>query len=148
MRFTPHITVACIITKEDRFLCVKEHIRTGIAINQPAGHLEANETLIEAAMRETLEETGWTIKVSELVGIYLYQAANGVTYQRVCFAAEPLQQQSGELDPDIIEPLWLTLDELEQHAALLRSPLVKQSIHDYLAGSRHPLSLLKGIYSA
>lgn len=147
MTFTPHITVACLVEQDGHFLFVREHTRSGIAINQPAGHLEANETLQQAALRETLEETGWHIELTALTGIYLYQAPNGVTYQRLCFAARPLHQQADAvLDEEIIEPLWLTPDALQARQSEWRSPLVMRCLQDYLAGSRYPLELLKGIF--
>lgn len=147
MNFTPHITVACIIERDGRFLFVREHTSRGIAINQPAGHLEAGETLQQAALRETLEETGWHVEVTALTGLYLYQAPNGVTYQRLCFAARPVQQvPDARLDSEIIEPMWLTLAELQARPEQLRSPLVTRCIQDYLAGSSYPLDILKGIF--
>lgn len=149
MNFKPHITVASIIEKDNRFLLVREHTSRGIAINQPAGHLEADEDLLGAARREALEETGWHVELHALVGLYLYQAPNGVTYLRVCFAGKPLHRDARlQLDEEIIEALWLTQEELaglqEQH----RSPLVMQCLQDYLDGERHPLSMLKGIFRA
>lgn len=147
MSFTPHITVASIIEQSGRFLFVREHTSRGIAINQPAGHLETNETLEQAAVRETLEETGWHIEPEAISGLYLYQAPNGVTYQRLCFVAKALQlQPDARLDAEIIEPLWLTLDELQDRKQEWRSPLVMQCLQDYLAGSRYPLTMLKGIF--
>lgn len=147
MTFAPHITVASIVEDNGRFLFVREHTSRGIAINQPAGHLDANETLEQAAIREALEETGWHIELTAVIGLYLYQAPNSVTYQRLCFAARPLQQQANaRLDDEIIEPLWLTADELRAQHNQWRSPLVMQCVQDYLAGSRYPLELLKGIF--
>src|SRR5690554_1814478 len=94
-RFTPHITVATVVEKDGRFLFVKEHAEKRIVLNQPAGHLEMDESLIQAAIRETLEETGWDIDISHLIGIYLYTApSNNVTYQRVCFAGRALKQRN------------------------------------------------------
>ncbi|HHX05474.1 MAG: NUDIX domain-containing protein, partial [Thiopseudomonas sp.] len=93
-RFTPHITVATVIEKDGRFLFVKEHAEERVVLNQPAGHLEMDESLIQAAIRETLEETGWDIEITQLIGIYLYTApSNNVTYQRVCFAGRALAQR-------------------------------------------------------
>ena len=147
MTFTPHITVASVIKNNGRFLFVREHTRRGIAINQPAGHLEANETLEQAAIRETLEETGWHIKLSAIIGIYIYKAANDVTYQRLCFAGTPLYQEPDTtLDTGIIEPLWLTPQELQQLQSQWRSPLVMQCLQDALSGEHYPLSMLKGIF--
>lgn len=147
MSFTPHITVASIVEQDGRFLFVREHTSRGIAINQPAGHLEHDETLQQAAVREALEETGWHIEPVAISGLYLYQAPNGVTYLRLCFAANALQQQpAAQLAAEIIEPLWLTLDELQAYQQEWRSPLVMQCLQDYLAGSRYPLTMLKGIF--
>ena len=144
-RFTPHITVATVIEKDGRFLFVKEHAEKRTVLNQPAGHLEMDESLIQAAIRETLEETGWDIEITHLLGIHLYKApSNNVTYQRVCFAGRALQQRENySLDEGIIGPVWLTRDELLAQRELWRSPMVLRSIDDYLSGTRFPLNIFK-----
>lgn len=144
-RFTPHITVATVIEKDGRFLFVKECAEERTVLNQPAGHLEMDESLIQAAIRETLEETGWDIDISHLVGIYLYTApSNNVTYQRVCFAGTALQQRDNyRLDDGIIAPVWLTRDELIAQQEIWRSPMVLRSVDDYLNGARFSLDVLK-----
>lgn len=143
-RFTPHITVATIIEKDDRFLFVKEHADSRIVLNQPAGHLEMDESLIQAAIREVLEETGWEVEITHLVGIYLYTAPNNTTYQRVCFAGHTVRQREKHaLSEEIISPVWLNRDELFEQRALWRSPLLLRSLDDYLSGSRYPLEVLK-----
>lgn len=145
MRFTPHVTVATLIEDQGRFLMVEEMSDGRAVLNQPAGHLEADESLIQAALRETLEETGWEVELTAVTGIYLYTApSNGVTYQRVCFAARPLRHlPERELDNGIIGPRWLTRDELLAHREQWRSPLILRCIDDYLAGERFPLSLIR-----
>ncbi len=144
-RFTPHITVATVIEKDGRFLFVKEHAEKRTVLNQPAGHLEMDESLIQAAIRETLEETGWDIEISHLIGIYLYKApSNNVTYQRVCFAGRALQQRDNyRLDDGIIAAQWLTRHELIVQRELWRSPMVLRSIDDYLSGTRFSLDIFK-----
>lgn len=90
MSWQPHITVATVVERDGKFLFVEEFKAGQHVFNQPAGHLEANETLAQAALRETLEETAWDVELTGVVGIYLYTApSNGVTYQRICFAARP-----------------------------------------------------------
>jgi 8-oxo-dGTP pyrophosphatase MutT (NUDIX family) len=145
MRFTPHVTVATLVEKDGRFLMVEETAGGRAVLNQPAGHLEADESLMQAAIRETLEETGWDVELTALTGIYLYTApSNGVTYQRVCFAAKALQQRDNyKLDDGIIGPQWLTRDELMAQPERWRSELVLRCIDDYLAGERFPLALLR-----
>lgn len=144
MSWYPHVTVATVIEHEGRFLLVEEETPQGRVYNQPAGHLEAGETLIEAARRETLEETGWQVQITGVVGIGLYTApANGVTYHRTTFFAQPLRHDpAATLDSGIIGPVWLDLSEIRRSSAKLRSPLVLKVIEQYLAGHRYPLSLL------
>lgn len=145
MRFTPHVTVATLVEDQGRFLMVEEISDGRAVLNQPAGHLEADESLIQAALRETLEETGWEVELTAVTGIYLYTApSNGVTYQRVCFAARPLRHRpERELDTGIIGPRWLTRDELLARREQWRSPLIIRCIDDYLAGERFPLNLIR-----
>lgn len=144
-RFIPHVTVATIVEDQGRFLLVEEHAEGRVVLNQPAGHLEANESLLEAALRETLEETGWEVELTGITGLYLYTApSNGVTYQRVCFAARPLRHRPElPLDQGIIGPRWLTREELEQQRTQWRSHLVARCIDDYLQGDHCPLTLIR-----
>ena len=145
MRFTPHVTVATIVEDNGRFLMVEELAEGRAVFNQPAGHLEADESLIQAALRETLEETGWDVELTAVTGIYLYTApSNGITYQRICFAAKPVRHHPDlALDHGIIGPQWLTRDALITQSKRLRSELVMQCIDDYLAGERFALSLIR-----
>ncbi|MAB98592.1 MAG: NUDIX hydrolase [Pseudomonadaceae bacterium] len=145
MSWQPHITVATVVEDQGRFLLVEEHAEGRQVFNQPAGHLEANETLAQAALRETLEETGWDVELTAVIGIYLYTApSNGVTYQRICFAAKPLAQRPNHsLDDGIIGPQWLTRDELAAQPQRWRSELVLRCIDDYISGERFALSLLR-----
>ncbi|MDD1012157.1 NUDIX hydrolase [Pseudomonas rubra] len=145
MTWQPHITVATIIEDQGRFLLVEELKAGKHVLNQPAGHLEANETLPEAALRETLEETAWEVELTGVVGIYLYTApSNGVTYQRVCFAARPLKHQPERaLDSDIVRAVWLSREELLADPGRWRSELVPRCIDDYLAGPLYSLALIR-----
>src|SRR5258708_19559717 len=67
----PHVTVAAIVGRDGRFLVVEEHTADGVRLNQPAGHLEAGETLLEAVIRQTLEETAHPFTPEALVGMYM-----------------------------------------------------------------------------
>jgi len=114
-----------------------------MTLNQPAGHLEDNESLIDAVVRETAEETAWQFSPQSLVGIYRWRAANNDTYIRYCFTGDLIKHDSQQaLDPDIHQALWLNLDEFTARQADIRSPLVLNCLQDYLAGHRYPLSLL------
>ena len=144
MIWKPDVTVAAVIEREGRFLMVEERVGQSLVINQPAGHLEPNESLIEATIRETLEETAWRFEPEAVCGVYLWRhPERDVTYLRVAFAGRVTEQlQERSLDQGIQQALWLSRDELRQRATELRSPLVLRCIDDYLSGNRYPLELL------
>lgn len=145
MTWQPHITVATVIKDDEgRFLFVEEHKGGRLVLNQPAGHFEKGETLREAALRETREETAWEVELTGVVGIYLYTAPhNGVTYQRVCFSARPLRRHDHPLDRDITATHWLTRDAVAADPARWRSDLVLRCLDDYLAGPVYPLDVVR-----
>ena len=142
----PHVTVATVIENEGKFLIVEEIDEGKTVLNQPAGHLEPNESLVQAAIRETLEETRWQVQIDGYVGVALYTApSNGVTYCRHTFHGTAIKELTdASLDEGIIRPLWLSMEELHQRKADWRSELLSQTIQQYLDGHRYPLSSLYG----
>ncbi|HEX4853265.1 NUDIX hydrolase [Arenimonas sp.] len=140
----PDVTVATVVVRDGRLLVVEERVRGERVINQPAGHLEPDETLLEAARRETLEETGWDVTLTAFIGAYQWKApADGRHFLRMAFAAEPLRHHPQRpLDEGILQALWLTPAELAAESARHRSPLVWQVVEDFLAGRRFPLQVL------
>ncbi len=140
----PVTTVATIVVRDGAFLLVEEETRAGVRLNQPAGHLEAGETLVAAAVRETLEETGYRVAPTALLGIYRWQAPGaGTTFVRFAFVGEVVAHESHRaLDEGILRALWLPYDELFARRATHRSPLVLRCVDDYRAGLRRPLDLV------
>ncbi|MCU4413174.1 NUDIX hydrolase [Acinetobacter sp. WU_MDCI_Axc73] len=144
--WTPHVTVATVVEKDGRFLFVEEYSEgvTHTVFNQPAGHVECGETLIQAAIRETLEETGHTVEIDALLGIYTYTPPMfpDRTYYRFCFLAHSIEADlNATLDKGIVRAVWMNLNEL-QETARARSPLVTKAIQDALSDQRFPLSLI------
>lgn len=143
MEWHPHATVAVVVEKEGKFLLVEEESSGCVVFNQPAGHIEEGETFVEAASREALEETAWSVEPQYLIGFYIYKGSNNSTYHRACFAADALShQQDRDLDDGIIRAVWLTRDEVAALGDRLRSPMVLKCIDDYLAGKQYPLELI------
>jgi ADP-ribose pyrophosphatase YjhB (NUDIX family) len=150
-RWKPNSTVATVVERtnsdsgkdEKEYLFVHE-IREGKKVyNQPAGHLDEGESLINAAIRETREETGWEIEVTSLVGIYRFIGSNGVTYMRHVFAATPIKHYPEQtLDDGIIEAVWMNYNDIFNTIDLTRSPMVKSALDDFLKGEAYPLGLL------
>jgi 8-oxo-dGTP pyrophosphatase MutT (NUDIX family) len=142
----PHITVATVIERDGRFLLVEERARGELVVNQPAGHLDPGETIVAAAVRETLEETAWRIEVTALIAIYQWTSPDDEHFLRFTFAGEALAHEAGRrLDTGIERALWLTPEELTGGRYTPRSPLVVRSVTDYRAGTRAPLALLASL---
>ena len=143
MTWYPHSTVAVIVEKDGKFLIVEEESSGKVVYNQPAGHVEQNESLISAAKREAFEETAWHVEPSYIVGFYSTIGQNNVTYHRFCFAAHAVSfDQEQTLDNGIIRAVWLTRDELAADTTKLRSPMVLKCIDDYLTGNKYPLAFI------
>lgn len=140
--FNPHVTVATIVEKDGKFLMVEEDLHGEKILNQPAGHLDRGETLIQAAVRETLEESAWLVQIDHLVEFSQWTSPNsGTHFLRACFAGSPIKHLSErELDTGIIQTLWMTRDEVEANSHRLRSPLVLHHIDHYLAGKKFDLN--------
>lgn len=144
--WTAHVTVATVVEKDGKYLFVEEQTEGVMhtVFNQPAGHVEAGETLIQAAVRETMEETGHQVEVTDLLGIYTYTPPMfpDRTYYRFCFLAKSTQYfANATLDTGIVGTVWMSLDELLE-TARARSPLVIKAIQDAQSGQKFPLSLV------
>jgi 8-oxo-dGTP pyrophosphatase MutT (NUDIX family) len=139
-----HVTVAAVVARGDEFLFVEESVGGRSVLNQPAGHWEAGETLLEAVVRETLEETGWDVEPTALLGIYEFEPPElGYGFLRFAYLARPLRHHPDrKLDPGIARAVWLTPDALRREHERHRSPMVQRCIDDALAGRSHPLSLV------
>lgn len=144
MIWKPHVTVAAVVERDGKFLLVEEETDEGIRYNQPAGHLECGESLLEAAIREAREETRYDFAPRALVGVYNWRhPKKDITYLRFAFAGEVTGfDPERALDEGIIAARWFSLDEVRALADRHRSPLILQCIEDWIAGRRYPLELL------
>ena len=143
-----HVTVAAVVARDGpsgkEFLFVEESVGGRTVLNQPAGHWEAGETLLEAVKRETLEETGWDVEPTALLGVYEFEPPElGYGFLRFAYLARPLKHHADrKLDPGIERAVWLSPEELRHEHARHRSPMVQRCVEDALAGKCHPLSLI------
>lgn len=144
MIWKPNVTVAAVIEREGKFLLVEEETAQGLKFNQPAGHWEPNETLVQATAREALEETAWHFIPKHLLGIYRWHSDNAnVTYLRFAFCGELGEHEPERtLDEGIVRAVWMTPDEIRATQDRHRSPLILRCVEDYLAGKRYPLDLI------
>ena len=144
MTWAPHVVVASIIERDGKFLLVEEIAGDKLVLNQPAGHWEEGETLMAAAQREALEETGWDIEPTEFLGIYHFQPPElDYGFLRIAFIARAIQHHpQRKLDEGIVRTLWLSYDEIVQQRARHRSPSLLRCVEDYRKGQKYPLSLI------
>jgi 8-oxo-dGTP pyrophosphatase MutT (NUDIX family) len=146
-QWLPHVTVATVIEDDSHYLLVEERDKASGALvfNQPAGHLERAETLPQAALRETLEETGWEIELVGILGVALYTApVNNNTYFRTTFLGRPLRRVEGvALDTDIHAIHWLDYEAICARAARMRSAMVIADIERHRSGILYPLGMIR-----
>lgn len=144
--------MASVVIEGDRVLIVEEQVEGRLVLNQPAGHLDPDEPIVDAAVRETLEESGWDIRLTAFIGAYQWKAPSvslaGAerTYLRFAFLAEPLSfDPARALDDGIVRAMWMSPGELKADSARHRSPLVWRVVADALAGRRYPLELVQSL---
>ena len=144
MQWKPNVTVAAVAERDGRFLVVEENSKGRVVFNQPAGHLERNETLIDAVRREVMEETAWEFIPEHIVGIYMYENRREQrTYLRVCFSGSCARHFPDlPLDDGILRAAWMTHAELEAMRERMRSDMVLRCLNDYACGRRFPLDIL------
>lgn len=158
-RWKPNVTVAAVIERDGRYLLVEEQTSQGLRLNNPAGHLDAGETLVQACRRETLEETAHGFMPTALVGVYLYGPGSvppadsspraRITYLRFAFCGDLGEPEPGRaLDQGIVRTLWMDIDEIRASRTRHRSPVLLRCIEDHIAGARYPLDLLASDFGA
>ena len=140
----PDVTVAAVVERDGRFLFVEERVRGALVLNQPAGHLEPDESLIAATIRETLEETMWQVEPIGVVGVYQWTSPlDGASFLRIAIAARPMAEHADRgLDEGIERAVWIARDAFDAHPVPARSPLVRRCLIDYLEHGVMPLGRL------
>ena len=148
MVWKPSVTVAAVIERDRRFLLIREKSNGKLVLNQPAGHLDPGESLVEACRREVMEETAHVFEPTGLVGIYRWRyEPKDVTFLRFCFLGQLAGVEHRALDKEIVSLHWLTAEELKARKAEHRSPLVQQCVEDFLAGRRYPLEVFSAPFA-
>lgn len=141
-----HITVAAIIRHQEKFILVTDNTSSGLKLNQPAGHVDDNESILQAVIREVKEETSLDFTPQYIVGIYFAKLTKTNSYLRICFAGDAggnLNAPSPRSDDDgVVEAKWYSITEIEQNRDKLRTPLVWQCLNDFISGTNYPLSIL------
>ena len=140
-----HLTVATVVVRQNQYLMVKEFDSGKLVINQPAGHVEPGEDIIDAAIRETYEETGWHVDINGFIGVYSFKSpTTGVTYYRLALSAAVVSEDKhATIDTDIHQVLWLSAEQIRQNSKQLRSDLVIKCLNDFECGEIYPLEIFR-----
>ncbi|MFA6014990.1 MAG: NUDIX hydrolase [Gallionellaceae bacterium] len=144
MIWKPNVTVAAVLEQNGKFLLVEEHTSQGLMFNQPAGHLEPDESIVAGVAREVLEESAYDFAAEYLIGIYRWHSTiASTTYLRFAFGGRILAHHPERpLDEGIVQATWMSLDDIRATQARHRSPLILRCVEDYVAGKRYPLDIL------
>lgn len=147
MSVRPDLTVAAVVERNGEFLLVEERAGNRMVFNQPAGHVERGERVLDAVIRETLEETAWIFRPEALVGIYFWeQPERNRSFLRFAFCGTVSGHDPGrQLDRGIERALWLTREQIVARSSRLRSPMVLRCIDDFRAGQRYPMDALQDL---
>lgn len=150
MSARPDLTVAAIVERNGEFLLVEERAGNRMVFNQPAGHVERGENIVDAAIRETLEETAWVFRPEALVGVYFWeQPERNLSFLRFAFCGTVVDHDPNrQLDRGIERALWMSREQIVVRAARLRSPMVLRCIDDYRSGQRFPLNVVTDLTGA
>jgi len=142
-----HLTVAAVIERHNRFLLVEERVSGRNVINQPAGHVETGEPLLDAVVREVREETAWDFSPVAIIGVYLWEhPVSCERFLRVVFGGSCSNHDATQpLDDGILRALWMSKDDLLARGDDVRSPMVMRAIDDYEAGTRYPVTMFQHI---
>ncbi len=149
-RWKPNVTVAAIVEQEGRYLLVEEDTPDGLRLNNPAGHLDPGESILEGVVRETREESLRDFEPTHVVGIYLVPPPDGspasITWLRFAFTGTVSEPVPGRtLDAGIVRTVWMTIDEVRASRDRHRSPVLLQCVEDHHAGRRYPLDMLSTV---
>ena len=141
------LTVAAVVQYDGRYLLVEEHAMGRVVLNQPGGHIEADESPENAVIREVLEETGCTIRCDDMIGVYLWiHPQTRQQFLRIVYAATYVScDESLPLDQSIVSRQWLTRTEIESHRKSMRTPVVLRCLQDFESGQRQSDKLLSGM---
>jgi 8-oxo-dGTP pyrophosphatase MutT (NUDIX family) len=147
MSLKPDLTVAAIVERDGQYLLVEERIGNRMLFNQPAGHVEPGEQIVDAVVREALEETAWSFEPEALVGIYFWeQPERNRSYLRFAFCGTVSDHDAHRvLDRGIERAVWMTREQIVMRSARLRTPMVLRCIDDYIAGRRYPIEVIRGL---
>lgn len=148
LRWKPNTTVAALVERDGRYLLVEENTPDGLKLNNPAGHLDPGESIVDGVIRETREETLRDFHPTELVGIYLVPPPEGdptaITWLRFAFTGTVGEEVPGRtLDEGIVRTLWMTIEDIRASRDRHRSPVLLRCVEDHHAGRRFPMTVLR-----
>lgn len=138
------IVVGGLIEKDGKFLLVQEaKEKCRGKWNLPAGRLASNETVMDGAKREILEETGCTVELTKILEIGNRIAENNI-WLCIIFATTLLEENIVYDKKEILDVKWFSYEELLNMKNELRSyDLIINSISAFVYNKSVDIDVIK-----
>ena len=138
------IYVSTVVENEGKFILVRENKEQCYGKwNIPSGHVEENEFITRAAVREVKEETNLDVELAGLIAVYnnMFENFNSISF---VFSCNITQNIKIDFDKnEIIETKWFTFEELKNMKEELRDyDYVIETIRRYRDNDIKPLNTI------
>jgi ADP-ribose pyrophosphatase YjhB (NUDIX family) len=140
------VTASVILMQDEKILMVQEGKKQSENLwNFPGGRFEKHESVFDCAVRECLEETGYTVQLTSLLSMYKYISYGKWDMIRYVFFVKEISKQDEFWHHEIKAHRWVSLAEIDNFNddELLAPNSVRDIVNDIRSGKTFPLEVVK-----